>query len=290
MKKIVILIPVYNDWQSVSQLLLDIDKNISNLKFDFSVLIVNDSSTDGHKINNINLNNIKSLNVIHMKENQGHARCIAIGLKYLLENEQLDYIIPMDGDGEDRPEEIKNFIEHINYNPNKTIVGERIKRSENIIFKFCYSIHKLITYTFTGQSIKFGNYTCLPVSTVKKMVNEKATWSSFSGSLSKIEKVKMSSPSIRGSRYFGPSKMSFLNLIKHSLSIISVFKTNVLIRSILFLVIYLFLISENISNITLIPFYLIILLNLLTFYFSNRENISDFNNSLTNIKTIDRLK
>ena len=290
MKKFVILIPVYNDWQSVSQLLLDIDKNISNLKFDFSVLIVNDSSTDGHKINNINLNNIKSLNVIHMKENQGHARCIAIGLKYLLENEQLDYIIPMDGDGEDRPEEIKNFIEHINYNPNKTIVGERIKRSENIIFKFCYSIHKLITYTFTGQSIKFGNYTCLPVSTVKKMVNEKATWSSFSGSLSKIEKVKMSSPSIRGSRYFGPSKMSFLNLIKHSLSIISVFKTNVLIRSILFLVIYLFLISENISNITLIPFYLIILLNLLTFYFSNRENISDFNNSLTNIKTIDRLK
>ncbi len=290
MKKFVILIPLFNDWQSVSQLLLDIDKNISNLNSDFSVFIVNDSSSDKQKINITNLLNIKSLNVIHMKENKGHARCIAAGLKYLLENEKFDYIIPMDGDGEDRPEEIKNFIEHINYNPNKTIVGERIKRSENIIFKFCYSIHKLITYTFTGQSIKFGNYTCLPVSTVKKMVNEKATWSSFSGSLSKIEKVKMSSPSIRGSRYFGPSKMSFLNLIKHSLSIISVFKTNVLIRSILFLVIYLFLISENISNITLIPFYLIILLNLLTFYFSNRENISDFNNSLTNIKTIDRLK
>ncbi len=84
--------------------------------------------------------------------------------------------------------------------------------------------------------------------------------------------------------------MSFLNLIKHSLSIISVFKVNVLIRSIIFLVVYLFLISENISNVTLIPFYLVILLNILTFYFSNRENLDQFNNSLTNIRDIEKIK
>ena len=30
----------------------------------------------------------------------------------------------MDGDGEDRPEEIKLFVENFNYHPNKTIVGE----------------------------------------------------------------------------------------------------------------------------------------------------------------------
>ena len=83
--------------------------------------------------------------------------------------------------------------------------------------------------------------------------------------------------------------MSFLNLIKNSLSIISVFKFNVLIRSVLFLVVYLFLISENISNVTLIPFYLVILLNILTFYFSNRENIKEFNNSLENISSVDQV-
>ena len=290
MKKIIILIPVYNDWQSTSKLLEDINLNVKGLNQEFSVIIVNDASTDEQSINSTNLENLSSIKIINMKENRGHARCIASGLKHIHEKEQYDYIIPMDGDGEDRPEEIKNFVENINFNPNKTIVGERVKRTEKLIFKICYKIHKALTYLSTGQSIKFGNYTCLPKSTVEKMINEKATWSSFSGALQKVEKDKVEVPSERGVRYFGPSKMSFLNLIKHSLSIISVFKFNVLIRSVLFLVVYLFLISENISNVTLIPFYLVILLNILTFYFSNRESIEALNYSLDNISAVDQIK
>ena len=290
MKKIFILIPIYNDWQSVSKLLNEINLNVKDLNLEFSIIIVNDASSDQQSINSLNLENINSIKVLNMKENRGHARCIASGLKYIHEKEEYDYIIPMDGDGEDRPEEIKNFIENINFNPDKVIVGERVKRTEKLIFKICYKVHKAITYVSTGQSIKFGNYTCLPKSTIDKMINEKATWSSFSGALQKVEKNKVEVPSERGFRYFGPSKMSYLNLIKHSLSIISVFKLNVLIRSILFLIVYLFLISENISNITLIPFYLVILLNILTLYFSHRENLNQFNNSLTNIRNIEKIK
>ena len=290
MKKIIILIPVYNDWQSTSKLLEDINLNVKGLNQEFSIIIVNDASTDEQLINSTNLENLSSIKIINMKENRGHARCIASGLKHIHEKEQYDYIIPMDGDGEDRPEEIKNFVENINFSPDKAIVGERVKRTEKLIFKICYKIHKALTYLSTGQSIKFGNYTCLPKSTVEKMINEKATWSSFSGALQKVEKDKVEVPSERGVRYFGPSKMSFLNLIKHSLSIISVFKFNVLIRSVLFLVVYLFLISENISNVTLIPFYLVILLNILTFYFSNRESIEGLNHSLDNISTVDQIK
>ena len=290
MKKIIILIPVYNDWQSTSKLLEDINLNVKGLNQEFSIIIVNDASTDEQSINSTNLENLSSIKIINMKENRGHARCIASGLKHIHEKEQYDYIIPMDGDGEDRPEEIKNFVENINFNPDKAIVGERVKRTEKLIFKICYKIHKALTFLSTGQSIKFGNYTCLPKSTVEKMINEKATWSSFSGALQKVEKDKVEVPSERGVRYFGPSKMSFLNLIKHSLSIISVFKINVLIRSILFLVVYLFLISENISNVTLIPFYIVILLNILTFYFSNRENLEELNNSLENISSVDQIK
>ena len=290
MKKIIILIPVYNDWQSTSKLLEDISLNVKGLNQEFSIIIVNDASTDEQSINSKNLENLSSIKIINMKENRGHARCIASGLKHIHEKEQYDYIIPMDGDGEDRPEEIKNFVENINFNPDKTIVGERVKRKEKLIFKICYKIHKALTFLSTGQTIKFGNYTCLPKSTVEKMINQKATWSSFSGALQKVEKDKVEVPSERGVRYFGPSKMSFLNLIKHSLSIISVFKFNVLIRSVLFLVVYLFLISGNISNVTLIPFFLIILLNILTFYFSNRESIEGLNHSLDNISAVDQIK
>jgi len=288
--KIIILVPIYNDWQSASKLIEEINSNIVGLECQFSVIIVNDASSDQQSINSLNIENLQSIKVINMKENRGHARCIASGLKYIFEKEEFDYVIPMDGDGEDRPVEIKNFVEYLKYTSDKPIVGERVKRSESLLFKFCYSVHKILTFAFTGQSIKFGNYTCLPKSTVEKMINDKATWSSFSGALTKLEKERSTVPSIRGSRYFGPSKMSFKNLIIHSLAIISVFKINVLIRSIMFLLIYMFLIHQNISPIMLIPVPLIVLLIILVFYISKRESLDEINNSQLNISNIDNIK
>ena len=288
--KIIILVPVYNDWKSVSKLIEEINSTVSNLNCNFSILIINDASSEHQSIYAPNLENIQSVQIINMKENRGHARCIASGLKHIFENEEFDYVIPMDGDGEDRPEEIKNFVEYLNYTSDKPIVGERVKRSESLFFKFCYNIHKILTFAFTGQSIKFGNYTCLPKSTVEKMINDKSTWSSFSGALAKLEKERSIVPSIRGSRYFGPSKMSFKNLIIHSLSIISVFKINVLVRSILFLAVYIFLIHQNITVTTLIPIPLVIIFLVSIFSISSRENLEAFNTSLSNISGIDNIK
>jgi len=287
--KIKILIPIYNDWQSVFKLLENIDSEIAGLDVEASVLIVNDASTEQRPEINFNLNNLKSVQVINMKENRGHARCNATGLKYINEKEDFDYVIPMDGDGEDRPEEIRLLIDKIKEYPDTVITGDRIERSEGFIFKFCYLIHKYLTYVFTGQSIKFGNYTCLPKSTVVKMIDEAATWSSFSGSLSKSAKIRKSVSSIRGSRYFGPSKMSFINLLKHSLSIIAVFKFTVLIRSIIFLAVYIFLTKQHISIITLVPVALVIFMIFFVFILSRRENIIELNNSLNNIDTDEKL-
>ena len=196
----------------------------------------------------------------------------------------------MDGDGEDRPEEIKDLINQIENSQGKPIVGERVKRSESTIFKICYFLHKIITLTFTGQFIKFGNYTCLTKETVKKLIEEKATWSSFSGALTKTHNNLIKSPSIRGSRYFGPSKMSYINLIKHSLAIIAVFKTGVIFRSIAFYAIYLIIIAEYISIITAIPLALIIVFGLVILKISGRENIEEFNSCLNNIDNIDTIK
>ena len=196
----------------------------------------------------------------------------------------------MDGDGEDRPEEIKNFIQLSEQSSEKSIIGERIKRSEGIIFKACYQFHKFLTLAFTGQSIKFGNFTCLSKATVKKMLEEKATWNSFSGSLKKIEKDLISIPSIRGKRYFGPSQMSFFNLLKHSLSIISVFRKTVLIRSALFIIFYILLIKSYASVITSLPLVFLLIMIYSISSLALRENIDEFNNSLTNINDIDNIK
>ena len=288
--KIKILIPSYNDWQSVFKLLENIDLVITGLEEEVSVLIINDASTEQKPKINLNLNNLKSIQVINMKDNRGHARCNAAGLKYINEREDVDYVIPMDGDGEDRPEEIRPLIEKAKEYPDTVITANRIKRSEGLLFKFCYLIHKYLTFVFTGQSIKFGNYTCLTKSAVDKMSKEAATWSSFSGSLSKTVKDLRSVPSIRGPRYFGPSKMSFVNLLKHSLSIVAVYKFTVLIRSIIFLAVYIFLVSQYISVVTFIPIVLVVVMIISVFVLSGRENITELNSSLENINNIDNLK
>ena len=285
-----ILIPIYNDWQSVFKLLENIDLQLDGWDAEVSVLIINDASTEKKPNNSFVFKNLKSVQIINMKKNWGHARCIAAGLKYINEKEDFDHVIPMDGDGEDRPAELGAIISEASGYPNNVITANRIKRSDGFLFRFCYLIHKYLTFIFAGQSIKFGNYTCLPKSVVAQMIKEPATWSSFSGSLSKIVTSRLSVKSIRDSRYFGPSKMSFLGLIKHSLSIIAVFRTTVLIRAIIFLAVYLFFVLQHISVVTLIPVALVILMIISVFVLSGRENITELNSSLENINNIENLK
>tara|TARA_Y100000591_G_scaffold328975_1_gene356608 strand:+ start:778 stop:1647 length:870 start_codon:yes stop_codon:yes gene_type:complete len=288
--KIKILIPVYNDWQSVLQLIKEINNLSINSNFQISIIIVNDASNHDRSKEEESFEKINSIKILNMKINQGHARCIATGLKYIFEKEDFDYIIPMDGDGEDRPEEINEFLKKIKESNNEPIVGERVKRSEELLFKLCYQLHKFITFSFTGKSIKFGNFTCLPRATVEKMINEKATWNSFSGSLRKIQDNFVTISSIRGTRYFGPSKMSFFNLIKHSLSIISVFRKTFLIRSALFIIFYIFLIKSNASIVTAIPLVFLLIAVYLISNLALRENMDEFKNSLNQIKSVDEIK
>ena len=288
--KIKILVPIYNDWQSASKLLDEIDNNILDLDHEISVIIINDASTHDRQEEQKDFKNIHSIKILNMNINQGHTRCIATGLKYIFEKEDFDYVIPMDGDGEDRPEEVKEFINQIQNSNDKPIVGKRVKRSEGLFFKLCYEFHKLITLTFTGKSVKFGNFTCLPRATIEKMINEKATWNSFSGSLVKIEKDLIEIPSIRGNRYFGPSKMSFMNLLKHSLSIISVFKKAVLFRSAFFIVIYIFLIKSYASILTSFPLVLLLAMIYSISSLALRENMDEYDKALSTINNIDQIK
>jgi glycosyltransferase involved in cell wall biosynthesis len=290
MKKFIILIPIFNDRESLAKLIENINLEVKDLNSEISIIVVNDASSQQIIDNYPNIENINFIEIINMKENRGHTRCIASGLKYIFEKKEFDYVIPMDGDGEDRPEEIKNFIQLAEQSEDQTIVGERTKRSESLFFKLCYQAHKILTLVFTGQSIKFGNFTCLSKSTIEKMLNEKATWNSFSGALKKIDNNLLSVPSVRGTRYFGPSKMSFFNLLKHSLSIISVFRKTVLIRSALFVIFYILLIKSNASIITSLP---LVLLLIMIYSISNlalRENIDEFNKSLENISNIEKIK
>jgi hypothetical protein len=289
-KKFVILIPVYNDWTSVFILLKNIDLHVGKWDAEVSVLIVNDASTETRPKNEIIYKKIKSVKLINMRNNKGHARCNAAGLKFLCDKEYFDYVILMDGDGEDRPEELTLLFNKSRENPLKIVTANRVKRSESIFFKFLYQCHKILTYVSTGKLIKFGNYSCLPKQTVSKLIKDASTWSSFSGSVTKNFPDRVATPSTRGKRYFGPSQMNFINLLIHSFSIIGVFKKNLLVRSILFLIFYIFFIYQNLSIISLMPVAIIMIFLFFVYKISLRENINELNSSLENISNIETLK
>ncbi len=208
--------PCYNDWPSIFRLLENIDKEILELKGEFSVLIVNDGSNEKMPETKSVYKNIKSVKVINMKKNQGHTRSYATGIRYLSKKENYDYYILMDGDGEDRPEEIKLLVNKVLKNDDVSVVAKRVKRSEGLIFSILYNLHKLITLVFTGRMMNFGHYSCLTKKDVDIISLKESLWGNYSGTVKKFISKLDNIPCIRGVRYVQPSKMSFIKLVIHS--------------------------------------------------------------------------
>ena len=276
MKTYKILIPVFNDWESLLSLLNNIHalkiNNIAHIK----VLIVDDCSSEILN-KKIEFDSFKDIEIIKNSKNIGHGKSIANGINYLSKKNDFDYLIVMDGDGEDRPEEVKELIlKSINF-PSATITANRIKRSESAFFKLSYNLHKILTLVLTGYSIKFGNFMCIPKQDLNLITSNKNIFVSFSGTVAKFIKNKTHIPSIRGVRYHDPTKMSFLKLIRHSLLIISVFREETAIRLTILFSIYAMLIFYFLKNMILLfllPVAVVNILIIYTLFFLYQKNSS----------------
>ena len=283
MKKYIILIPVFNDWQSVFKLIENIDLQINNETID--IIIVNDASTESFDNNQKKFSKINSVKIINLIKNGGHRKAIATGLKYCQENLEYDYIIPMDGDGEDRPEELKDFFNQVQETQPEVITATRVKRSEGFLFKFLYSMHKIFTHLITGKLIKFGNYTCLSKNAVSKLLSDGSVWLSYSGAVTKHFPQFSTIQSIRGERYFGPSKMSILALILHSFRISTVFRENIFIRVVIVILIF-GLLAYYSSAYFLIPSLAGCVFLFFIICLALDDDIKKLNNCLNNIKSL----
>tara|TARA_Y100001936_G_scaffold178077_2_gene174801 strand:- start:1039 stop:1914 length:876 start_codon:yes stop_codon:yes gene_type:complete len=286
MKKFKILIPVYNDWESLTKLLDEINKVIEGIKnAEFDCMVVNDASTIKPPEIKVPAK-IKKIEIFNMKRNRGHARCNAFAIRYLSKQEDFDHLIVMDGDGEDRPEEIRFLVNKALEVQKESIVAKRVKRSEGPFFQTLYEIHKLITLLFAGKNINFGNYSCLTKNDVITLSKEESLWSSFSGTVKKCITPIHTINSTRGSRYFGPSKMSMYHLGIHSLSIIAVFKISVFFRAAIYGII-IFLLKNYLGSLLYMgSIFLLTVFVVLIYLISYREDIGDFLKSEDNLDNI----
>ena len=284
--KFKILMPCYNDWSSVFKLLSNIDIIIDGIKADFDVIVVNDGSTEKLPGGKNQYRNINSIKIININKNQGHTRSNATGIKYLSQKLDFDHLILMDGDGEDRPEEIKLLIQNALNKKNTSVVAKRTKRSEGIIFTIFYNIHKIITLIFTGKNMNFGHYSCITKNDLLLISGKKNLWGCYSATLKKYVSKLDSIPCVRGKRYVQPSKMSFFKLAIHAFSILAVFKYQVLIRSCAYLI-ALFILFPNFYG--FIFGALIIFFTIAVFWVSMRESEEDLSNCLRNISNIENI-
>ena len=284
MNNFIILTPTFNDWKSLSKLLFEIDKNIAGLKGNFRTLVINDASTLKPKLNLKNVKHLRKIKIITLKKNLGSQKSICLGLKYLKKKKTKAIITIIDSDGEDDPKKIKKLINLAKKNPNSIITANRLKRTENIFFKFLYKLHLLITFLLTGKYIDFGNYCSFNSSNLKKLLLNANLWLACSAGITKNCNSLKSYYIGRKKRYFDSSKAKFSFLFEHSLNIISVFKSDVQRNCLIFCLILLLIFIFVKKLIILAAIIAIIILNIVIYYQSKK--IYNFHNCLNLIKHI----
>lgn len=228
-----LVIPQYNDWESLSILLKKLDTIIANSNLgEVQVLVVDDHSIDSIDFKIDVFLTIK-IEVIRLVKNMGHQRAIAIGLCYVYDRFDSNWVGVMDADGEDQPGELVKMIHAANEH-SQTVFAKRTKRSEGLIFRAFYAFYKFVFQLLTGQSVNFGNFSVLKGKDLRALVYDSNLWNNYAIAFLKSKIPFQTIPTVRGKRYAGVSTMNFTQLIIHGLSGIAIFSDVVTTRIIIF--------------------------------------------------------
>jgi hypothetical protein len=173
--KCVVLIPVFNDWKSLSLLLIELDDVLHHQGISVDVVIIDDASSECCEdtvFGSRRFVAIEKIQVLELSRNLGHQRAIAVGLAYLEANIPCGCVLIMDADGEDGPQDVPRLIEkceEVGYR--KIVFARRAKRNEGSLFQLFYSTYKGMYRLLTGHSIAVGNFSIIPSAVLRRLVS-----------------------------------------------------------------------------------------------------------------------
>ena len=292
MIKYVILIPSFNDWECLNLLIPKIDQVLKNTNENVDVLIVNDGSTKKNNLVFKKMSNLKKIEVLNLRKNVKAQIAIATGLNFLKKEKFQGGIIVMDADGQDDPEYLIDIFKESKKNPERTITINRTKRDDELPFKILYQMYLFLSFLLTFKYLKFGVYSYLHSSSLDKILSTNDIHLAYAASLAKHFKNKNVIFAPRKKRILGESQNNYKSLTHYALKIISVFKNQVLINSMV-LVFISFLLSKLITSSALFLFILLALLffNVIIFLLAYQINKSHVvNDTLKNIENIENLR
>lgn len=290
MKRFVILIPSYNDWDCLDLLIPSIDRSLQNIKNEISILVINDGSTEKHNLSFYKLKKIKQIRILNLKKNVKAQIAISTGLSKLSDEKFNGGVIVMDADGQDDPEKLPIVIQESNENDFQTITVNRTKREEEILFQIFYKIYLLLAFVLTFKDLKFGVFSYIHSSSIKKILSSNEVYMAYVAGLATHFKDKKIIYAERKKRITGSSQNNYFSLIHYAFKIISAFRYQALLNSFVISILFVILYLTSFLKIFLLIPIILLFLNVILFFLPANLDRKITSNLLLNIKDIEILK
>jgi hypothetical protein len=223
---VVILIPVYDDWEAVALLLRNLDQVLVGQPWRARVLLIDDGSTQPapDELAHLPLAALEDVSVLALRRNLGHQRAIAVGLAYVEKHLPCRALVVMDGDGEDAPADVLRLLQRLAETKERRIVfAERTRRSESLMFKLGYRAYGILHVLLTGVRVRVGNFSVVPAALLRRLVVVSELWNHYAAAVYKSKLPRDAIPTRRARRLMGRSRMNFVSLVVHGFSALSVF-------------------------------------------------------------------
>ncbi len=197
---LVILVPAYNDWESLRLLLPKIDTALKGLGAAAEMLVIDDGSIDPQPTGaELALTHLSRVRVLEMRRNLGHQRAICVGLSYVSENIPCSGVVVMDADGEDDPVDLPKLIGRFKQeNGRKVVFAGRARRSESAAFRIFYAAYKLAHFILTGHRVEVGNFSVVPAMQLQRLVVVSELWNHFAAAVYSARIPYVIVPTARG--------------------------------------------------------------------------------------------
>ena len=221
--RVIILMPVYRDWECASVVCRCLDEELSRLsQVEARALLVDDGSPDGmDSWTPFEVHALVRIDALRLRRNVGHQRAICVGICYIYEHMPCDAVLIMDADGEDRPEDAVRLVEMAMSNPGEVLFAARRKRFEGAVFQAGYTSFRILHRILTGVSVRVGNFSIVPSEVLGRLTCMTELWNHYAGAVFKSRVRFECIPMDRGRRVQGRSQMDLVSLVIHGIAGIS---------------------------------------------------------------------
>jgi glycosyltransferase involved in cell wall biosynthesis len=224
-----VVVPVFNDWAALQPLVAGLAAASAEGPRPRLVIVDDGSSESGPDLAALAGTGLSG-EILRLHHNLGHQGAIAVGLRHVVAKDEDGAIAIMDGDGEDRPENLPRLLAALGGEAAGIVVAERARRQAPLGFRVFYRIYSIIFRLLTGTHLGFGNFCALGPEAARRVAHMPEVTIHLAATLLLsrlwIRRLAMD----RGARYDGRSKMSFVALTGHGLRSIAVFGETVLTR------------------------------------------------------------